>query len=159
MEPRVRPLIAIDYNYNARKVIYFIITDNTGSTQSGLPYLYQYLDNFNIVAIVAVARPVVVSKFFGSVNEVDSHKKSRQYYLALEAFWVTHLGWLRLCTTVAIGMTITFFHKLFRYGVKRDYYEKLISIREFSERLAQDCFNNLFSTDTGTSSNNTPFLV
>ena len=30
------------------------------------------------------------------------------------------------------------FWKLFCYGVKRDHYEKLIGIRELSERLAQD---------------------
>ena len=47
------------------------------------------------------------------------------------------IGWLRLCTTVAMGMTITNCWKLFRYGVKREDYEKSIGIREFLERLAQ----------------------
>ena len=46
--------------------------------------------------------------------------------------------------TVFMGMTITNFWKLFRYGVNRDYYDKLIGIRELSERLDQDCFNNKF---------------
>ena len=88
-------------------------------------------------------------KFFGYVNEVESHNKSRQYDLALETFWATQYGWLRLCTTVAMGMAITNCWKLFRYGVKRDHYGKLVGIREFSERLALDCFNNTISTDTG----------
>ena len=38
--------------------------------------------------------------------------------------------------------------------VKRDQYEKSIAIRELLERLALDCFNNTFSTDTGNLSNN-----
>ena len=55
-------------------------------------------------------------------------------------------------------MNITNFWKLFRYGVKRDHYDKLIGIREFLERLAQDCFNNKFSSDTGTPEKNIPPL-
>ena len=55
-----------------------------------------------------------------------------------------------------MGMTITNFWKLFCYGVKRYHYEKLIGIREFSEQLAQYCFNNTFSPETGIPENNTP---
>ena len=60
--------------------------------------------------------------------------------------------------TVAMGMTITNFWKLFRCGVKRDHYEKLIGIREFSERIAHDLFNNPFSTDRGTPAKKIPPL-
>ena len=55
-------------------------------------------------------------------------------------------------------MTITNFWKLFCYGVNRDHYEKLIGIIEFLKQLAQDCFNNPFSTDKGTPSKNIPPL-
>ena len=47
---------------------------------------------------------------------------------------------------------------MFCYGVKRDHYEKLVGIRELSERLAQDCFNNPFSPDRGTPEKNIPPL-
>ena len=47
----------------------------------------------------------------------------------------------------------------FRYGVKSDHYEKLIDIRELSEQLAQDCFNNNFLPDRGTLENNPPPLM
>ena len=57
-----------------------------------------------------------------------------------------------------MGMTITNCWKLFRCGVKRDHYEKLIGIRELSERLAQDCFKNNFSSDRGTPAKNIPYL-
>ena len=156
MVPRYRPLISIGYKYNARKVIYFIVADNAGRTKNGIPYLSKYPNKFTNVAIVPVARPLVMSKKKSSVNEVDSHNKSRRSYLSLEKRWFTQCGWLRLCTTVSMGTTITNGWKLFRYGVKRDHYDKLIGIREFSERLAQDYFNNNFKTDIGTPSNNPP---
>ena len=78
--------------------------------------------------------------------------------MALEKFWVTQCGWLWLCTTVAMGTTITNCCKLFSYGVKRYHYDKLIGIREFSEKLAQDCSNNTFSPDSGTPAKNMPPL-
>ena len=55
---------------------------------------------------------------------------------------------------VSMVMNINNGRKLFRYGFNRYHYEKLIGIREFSEQLAQDCFNNTFSPDRGTPSNN-----
>ena len=42
MVPGDRPLIAIGYKYNARKVLSFILTYNTGSTKTGIPYLSKY---------------------------------------------------------------------------------------------------------------------
>ena len=82
------------------------------------------------------------------VNEVESHKKYRWSDLALEKYWVTQCGWVRLCATVAMGMSITNFWKLFYNGVKRYHYEKLIDIRELLERLYLDFFYNTFITDT-----------
>ena len=99
-----------------------------------------------------------MSKCFGSVNEGKSHNKSRQSDLALEKFWVTKCGWLQLCTTVAMGVRITNYWKLFRYGVKRDHYNKFIGIREFLEIIDADCFNTPFTTDTGTPEKKIPSL-
>ena len=146
--PGGRSLIAIYYKYNTRKVLYFIVTDNAGSTQAGLHYLYRYPDQFYNVAIYPFACLFFMYKFFGSVNKVDN--KSRRYDLALKKFLVTRCGWIRLCIAVATGMTIINCWKIFCYGVKRYHYEKLIGIRELLERLALDLFNNTFSIDTGT---------
>ena len=63
-------------------------------------------------------------KFFGSVNEVEYHNKSRQSDLSLEKFCVAQCGWIYICTTGDMGMTITNFLKLFSYGVNRDCCEK-----------------------------------
>ena len=55
-----RQLIAIGYKYNARKVLSFIVTDNSGSTNTGIPYLSKYPDQFTNVSIRPVARPLVM---------------------------------------------------------------------------------------------------
>ena len=62
MVPGVRPLIAIGYKYNTRKVLYFIVTENSGSTNNGIPYLSKYPDQFINVAIRPVALTLVMSK-------------------------------------------------------------------------------------------------
>ena len=62
MVPGDRPLIDIGYKYNARKVLSFIVKDNTGSTQTGIPYSSKYTDQYTNVAICPVARPLVTSK-------------------------------------------------------------------------------------------------
>ena len=72
--------------------------------------------------------------------------------------WMTQCGWISLCTTVAIRVTITNIWELFFYGVKRDHYDKFIGIREFLERIAIDCFCNTFTTDTGDPEKNIPSL-
>ena len=86
------PLLAIVYNYNKRNVLSYVATEMAGSTMLGIIYLLKYTDQFSNVSIRPVSRPLLVSKFFGSVNEVGSHNKSHQLYLALEKFWVTQCG-------------------------------------------------------------------
>ena len=118
MVPGDRPIIAIGYKYNTLQFIYFIITDKGWSIQTGLPYLSKYLEQYSNVSIFPISLTLVMYKFFGSINEVDPHNKPRQSYLELEKFWVTKCGWIRLCTTVDIGMTINNSRKLFHYGFK-----------------------------------------
>ena len=64
MVPGDRPLIPIRYKYNVQKVIYFILTDNTGITKTGIPYFSKYPDQFTNFAIHPVACPLVMSIFF-----------------------------------------------------------------------------------------------
>ena len=106
-----------------------------GSTTLCIPYLLEYPDQFYNVSIHPVSLPLLMSKLFGAVNEVDSRSKLWQSDIAMEKFLVTQYGWLRLCTTVSMGMTITNCWKLFCYGVKRNHFNKSISIRKFSEKL------------------------
>ena len=60
MVPGDRPLIAIGYKYNARNFLYFIVTDDAGSTNTGITYLSKYPEQFTNVAIFPVARPLVM---------------------------------------------------------------------------------------------------
>ena len=60
MVPGGRPLIDMGYKYNTRKVLTFIVTDNAGSTNTGIPYLSKYPDQFTNVSICPVARPLVM---------------------------------------------------------------------------------------------------
>ena len=46
VEPSGRELIASRYKFNMWKVLYLVVTDNTGNTQEGLPYFYMYPDQF-----------------------------------------------------------------------------------------------------------------
>ena len=59
-----RTLIDIGYKYNTRKVLSFIVKDNSGSTKTVIPYLSKYPDQFTNVSIRPVARPLVMSIFF-----------------------------------------------------------------------------------------------
>ena len=63
MVPGDRTLIDIGYKYNVRKVISFIVTDNTGSTKTGIPYLYKYPDQFTNGAISPVDCPLIITFF------------------------------------------------------------------------------------------------
>ena len=89
-----------------------------GITALGITYLPKYTDQFSNASIRPIARPLLMSKFFGLVNKVDSHNKSQQSDIALDKLWVTQCGWIRLCTTDATGK-ITNCWRLFRYGVNR----------------------------------------
>ena len=77
MVPRGKPIISIGFNYRVWKVISFIVTENSGITKAGLLYLYKYPYLFSNFVILPVAFTLVIYKFFGCVNEFDSHNKSR----------------------------------------------------------------------------------
>ena len=89
-----RPLIYIGYKYNYQNVFSFIPTENTGTTKYAVTYLFKYSEQFYNAPIIPVDFTLVVYKFFGNINEVDSHKKNRQSDLALEKHWVTQCGYL-----------------------------------------------------------------
>ena len=127
--PGDRPIIAIGCKYKAKKVIYLIATEDAGITKFGIPYLYKYPENFYNVSIHPVSHPLVMSRLFGSFNEFYPNKKPRQYGLALEKYWVNQCGWIHLCMTVAMGMTIYNFWNVYFNRVNIYHYEKLMGTR------------------------------
>ena len=58
----------------------------------GIPYLFNYPNQFSNVSIFPITCPLLVSKFSGLVNELDSHKNPGQSDLVLEKFLVTQWG-------------------------------------------------------------------
>ena len=74
MLPGDRPLISIGYKYNAWKVLYFIVTDNSGSTKTGITYLSKYPEKLLMLPFTLLLVPLLC-QFFSAVNEVESHNK------------------------------------------------------------------------------------
>ena len=62
MVPRDRPLIAIGYKYNARKVLSFIVTENAWSTQADLLYLSKYPEKLLILRFSLLLVPLLCKK-------------------------------------------------------------------------------------------------
>ena len=59
--PGGRPLLAIGYKYNYRKVLGFIATEGAGSTALDDPYLSRFPDIYSNVSV----RPIVCTHFIG----------------------------------------------------------------------------------------------
>ena len=104
-----RPLIDVGYNYNAWKFFSFIYKEDKVTPKAVIHYLSKYQDTFDNVAIIPFDYPIVMSKLFGSINEVDYHNKLRNSDLVLENYWFTKCGWIHLFTTFSMGITITNF--------------------------------------------------
>ena len=84
MVPGERPIMYIDYKYNMQKVLYLMVTDNTGSKKAGLTYLSNHTEPFSNISICQIIHTLVMSKLFGCVIKVKPHNKPRQSDLALE---------------------------------------------------------------------------
>ena len=150
--PRVpggRPLLAIGYKYNSRKVLGFIATGGTGSTEPGDSYLYIFPDVYSNVSVFPVVHPHFIGRYFNDCNEIDNHNSMRQSGIALEKYWVTQSGYFRLATTVALGMGITDGKLLYCHGVAEGNEDKKISTLEYNNRTVYECFNNPFTSDCG----------
>ena len=55
--PGDKPLMYIRYKYNNRKVLWYIATKGSESTEPGYPYLYSFPDNYFNVSICPVFFP------------------------------------------------------------------------------------------------------
>ena len=64
--PGDRPLMAILYTYNYRKVLGFISTKGFGSTESGDPYLSRFPDIYYNVSVFPVVCPHLIGMYFNA---------------------------------------------------------------------------------------------
>ena len=81
--PGERPLLAIGYKYNSRKVPGFIATEGDGTTEPGDPYLSRFPDIYSNVSVCPVVRPHLLGRYFNACNAIDNHNRMRQSDLSL----------------------------------------------------------------------------
>ena len=118
------PIMAIGYKCNSRKVLGFITSERSGSTEPGDPYLSCFLEKNYNVSIRSVVRPHLIGRSFNACNTIDNHNRTGQSEIDLEKCWVTHSGYFRLATIVALGMEITNGKILFCHGIKEGSVDK-----------------------------------
>ena len=104
--PGEGPLLAIEYKCNSRKFLVFIASEGSESTESGYPYLSHFPDIYYNVSVCLIVCPHFLGRYFNACNVIDNHSWMRHYDLVLEKYWVTHNGYFRLATTVALGVGI-----------------------------------------------------
>ena len=144
--PQGTPLMAIGYRYSSKSTLYFICTQNAGTTRPGDPYEMKFTDTYGNVCVRFVDRPKVLSEFFNDSNIIDTHNMARQSELALEKKWVTHNPYFRIHTTIeAMNLTDVWYlarhHNLFqRFGLlqkNEDNVKTPVPIKKFSGIVAR----------------------
>ena len=150
--PRVpggRPLLAIGYKYNSRKVLGFIATEWAGSNEPGNSYLSCFPDIYSNFYVRPVVHPHSLVRYLNAYHAIENKDRMRNLELALDKYWVTQKGYFRLATTVALGMGIVDGKLLYCHGVAEGNMDKKISTLEYNNRTVYDCFNNPFTADFG----------
>ena len=104
--PGDKPLIAIRYTYGYQKVLVFISTDSSVSMEPGVPYLSHYPDYYYKVSIQPVLCICIIDRYFSACNTIDNHNTMQKSYTFHGKYWVTQSGYLRLATSVALGVGI-----------------------------------------------------
>ena len=87
-----RPFMANLYKYNYWKVLVFIATDGSESTDTDDPYLSRFPDNYYNVYICLFFHPFVLVGYFNACNAKDNHNGMWQSEPALEKYLVTQGG-------------------------------------------------------------------
>ena len=142
-------LLTIGYKYNFRKVLGFIATEGSGTTEPGDPYLSRFPEIYSNVSVFPFVRTHLLGRYFNTCNAIENHNRMRQSDLSLEKYWVTQSGYFRLATTMALGMDITYGKILYCNGVAEGNKDKKISTLKYNNRTVYDCFNNPFTADYG----------
>ena len=62
---------------------------------------------YSNVSFLPVVLPNLIGRYFNAFNAIDNQNIIQQSDLALDKYCVTHSGYFRLATIVALGMVIT----------------------------------------------------
>ena len=133
--PGVRPLMAIGYKYNSRKVLGFIATKGDRSTEPGYPYLSRFPGIYSNVSVFTVVCPHLIVIYLNACNSRYNQNMMQYYDLALDKYWVTQSGYFRIETTVELGIGITYGRILFCHGISEESVDKKISTRYYNRRI------------------------
>jgi len=149
-------LICTGYRYSRKTILYFVMSENAGTTTLGEPYEMKYTDTHGNILVRHVDRPDFISRYFRQSNIIDSHNQVRQAELSLEKKWHTRDPYFRLTTTL-ISITVTdsyrlaYYHKLI--DAKRsdnDFDEQRTTSKKFAGYLAMQllsCASSLLKED------------
>ena len=132
------PLLAIEYNHNYRKVLRFIATEGSVSTELVDPYLSRFPDIYSNVSVRPVVRPHLLDRYFNACNAIYNHNRMWKSNIALDKYWVTHSGYFRLVTKVSLVMGIIYGKLLYCHGVAEKNVDKKISTLEYNNRTVYD---------------------
>ena len=72
-----RPLLAIGYKYNSRKVLGLIATEGAGITEPGDTYLSCFPDIYSNISVFPVVRPHLIGGYFNACNEIENQNMMR----------------------------------------------------------------------------------
>ena len=98
-------LMAVAYNYNSKKTLFFVAPEGAGTTLEGVPYTTKWPDDHRNVQSRDVPRPCICSRYFLKFNKVDKHNQMRQHELNVEGKWGTADAFFRIFCTL-LGITV-----------------------------------------------------
>ena len=81
--PRKKPLLAIGYKHNYRRVLWFIATDGAGSTEPGDTYLSCFPDIYYNVSVWPDVWTHFLVRYLNSCNAIDNNNRRWKSDLAL----------------------------------------------------------------------------
>ena len=105
--PVYSSLVSIGYKNNSRKVLVFISTGGSGSTEPCYIYLYHFPYIYSGASFHPVVYTHFLVRYLNAFNSIDNHNRMRKFSLAIEKCWVTQSVYFRLVTTVTSVMGIT----------------------------------------------------
>jgi hypothetical protein len=163
--PNGVPLIAFGYCYSRKTTLYFVATENSGSTVKSESYVMKYTDSYGNICTRLVDRPNMISKFFATSNTIDTHNQMQQFNLALEKKWLTKNRYFHLSMTlIRINVVDTYhlssWHGIINYSRKDD---KKLSVCTFagilSHQLILQCERLSYSDEPVFLNDSEPLLL
>lgn len=142
-------IIALGYNFNSKKTLFFAFPEGCAPTTAGEPYITKWPDEDGNVLSREVDRPAAPARFFGVFNKADTHDRGRQHELALEAAWIGKdevAGKFRVYTSTE-GMLVVDTQLAVTAHSHPGHEVRSMTTKDFAERLAEELVDNKLDGD------------